>query len=69
MPCPNGLNIPMLLLLQAYAERYDLPDWSRSRLAAFDKRYADCADCGTCTERCPYGVRVAELMRRAAGIL
>jgi predicted aldo/keto reductase-like oxidoreductase len=66
MPCDNGLHIPYLLLLQAYYERYDLPDWSMDRLATFEKKYWDCAACGECTLRCPYNLPVADLMKRGA---
>ena len=65
-PCPNGLDIPTLLLIQAYWERYGLRDWSRQRLAPLEKTYGDCLACGECTERCPYGLPIAELMERGA---
>jgi hypothetical protein len=65
-PCPNGLDIPFLLLLDAYYVRYELEDWARQRLAALSKRFQDCQNCGTCESRCPYGLPVPELMRRAA---
>lgn len=66
MPCPNGLNIPMLLLLQAYEERYDLKDWAAERLAGLEKHYDDCISCGTCLERCPYELPIPELLQRSA---
>jgi uncharacterized protein len=66
-PCPNGLDIPFLFLIEAYYTRYELHDWARARLAALGKRFSDCQACGQCTERCPYGLPVPELMARAAG--
>ncbi len=68
-PCPNGLDVPFLLLIEAYYTRYDLRAWALERLAGLEKRYADCAACGTCAERCPYGLRIPELMARAAQIV
>ncbi len=65
-PCPNGLDIPFLLLIEAYYTRYELEDWARARLAALSKRFTDCQACGQCTERCPYSLPVPELMARAA---
>jgi len=65
MPCPNGLNIPMLLLIQAYFERYTLQQWALERLAGLEKTYADCVSCGTCLPRCPYELPIPELMKRA----
>ncbi len=69
LPCPEGLNIPFLLLIEAYYSRYDLRDWALSRLKALDKKYADCTACGTCVERCPYDLPVPDLMERAGGIV
>lgn len=65
MPCPNGLNIPFLLLIEAYYSRYDLHDWALARLATLDKRYADCTACGECTEKCPYSLPVSDMMAAA----
>jgi predicted aldo/keto reductase-like oxidoreductase len=62
MPCPQGLNIPLLLLLKAYRERYDLKNWVSERLAPLQKRYNDCTRCGECTTRCPYALPIPEMM-------
>jgi predicted aldo/keto reductase-like oxidoreductase len=56
----------MLLLLQAYHERYHLEDWARQRLAGLDKSYGDCQQCGECIERCPYRLEIPQLIARAA---
>ncbi|MBN1884269.1 MAG: aldo/keto reductase [Candidatus Krumholzibacteriota bacterium] len=66
MPCPNELNIPFLLLIEAYYVRYGLTDWALARLAGLEKRYADCTGCGACVEKCPYLLPIPELMERAA---
>lgn len=54
MPCPQGLNIPFLHLLEAYYFRYDLKDWAWERILAQPKRYSDCIACGECVRKCPY---------------
>ena len=66
MPCPNGLNIPFLLLIEAYYNRYELVDWALARLAGLEKHYADCTGCGECVEKCPYLLPIPELMEKAA---
>jgi len=66
MPCPNGLQIPFLLLIQAYYVRYGMRDWALERLAGLEKTYADCVACGECVTRCPYELPIPELMARAA---
>jgi predicted aldo/keto reductase-like oxidoreductase len=66
-PCPNGLDVPFLLLIEAYYTRYDLRDWALARLAGLDKKYADCAACGECAARCPYELEIPQLLAVAAG--
>ena len=66
MPCPNGLNIPMLLLFDAYTARYGLGSWSAMRLGGLSKFYTDCEACGECVARCPYALQIPELMKEAA---
>jgi predicted aldo/keto reductase-like oxidoreductase len=68
-PCPNGLDIPFLLLIEAYYTRYHLERWALDRLAGLDKHYADCEACGECVERCPYDLPVPELMEQAAKVV
>jgi hypothetical protein len=65
-PCPNGLDVPFLLLIEAYYTRYDLRAWALERLAGLEKKYADCAACGECAARCPYGLPIPELLAAAA---
>jgi len=69
MPCPEGLNIPFLLLIEAYYRRYGLKDWALSRLKKLEKNYDDCTACGQCLERCPYDLPIPELMSRASEIV
>ncbi len=65
MPCPNGLNIPFLLLIEAYYTRYGLTEWALGRLKSLDKKFSDCTECGECLERCPYNLPIPEIMKRA----
>jgi predicted aldo/keto reductase-like oxidoreductase len=66
MPCPNGLNIPFLLLIEGYYSRYELRDWALARLKGLEKRFTDCAACGACIEKCPYHLPVPDMMADAA---
>lgn len=66
MPCPQGLNIPFLLLIEAYYTRYDLKDWALARLNSLEKKFSDCTACEECLERCPYNLPIPEIMARAA---
>jgi predicted aldo/keto reductase-like oxidoreductase len=66
MPCPNGLNIPFLLLIEGYYSRYELKDWAAQRLATLAKTYDDCEACGVCLEKCPYELPIPDLMDKAS---
>jgi predicted aldo/keto reductase-like oxidoreductase len=66
MPCPNGLNIPFLFLIEGYYSRYELKDWARARLAALEKKFADCKACGECLAKCPYGLPIPDMMKDAS---
>lgn len=66
MPCPNGLNIPFLFLIEGYYSRYELRDWALQRLAGLEKKFADCKGCGECLEKCPYGLPIPDMMKDAA---
>ena len=66
MPCPNGLNIPFLLLIEGYYSRYELKDWATQRLSTLAKTYDDCEACGVCLEKCPYDLPIPELMEKAS---
>ncbi len=69
MPCPSGLNIPFLLLLEGYYNRYELKDWAVSRMETQEMKYSDCTECGECLEKCPYNLPIPELMKRAERLL
>jgi hypothetical protein len=66
LPCPNGLNIPFLFLIDGYYTRYELTDWALARLSALPKKFADCTECGECLEKCPYGLPIPDMMKEAA---
>jgi predicted aldo/keto reductase-like oxidoreductase len=66
LPCPEGLNIPFLLLIEGYYTRYELHDWARERLEALPKTFGDCTACGECLEKCPYDLPIPDLMKEAA---
>ncbi|MBU8921358.1 MAG: aldo/keto reductase [Bacteroidales bacterium] len=68
LPCPSGLNIPFLLLLEVYFTRYGLEDWARSRLATLDTSYDACTECGECLAKCPYHLPIPELLEKAGKI-
>jgi len=65
-PCPNGVNIPVILLLDNYWTRYGLKEWARERYAALGKGISDCVQCGECEEKCPYDLPIIDILQQAA---
>lgn len=66
-PCTVGIDI-------ATANRYydlavmqdEVPDSLREHYRALDATAADCTACRACEERCPFGVKIADKMGKAA---
>jgi len=56
MPCPEGLPISFLHVLNAYYFRYNLKDWAWQRIDSLPKSFKDCVACGQCVSRCPYNL-------------
>ncbi len=66
MPCPEGLKIPFLFIIQGYYSRYGLQAWALQRLNKLDKSYSDCTACGECLEKCPYQLPIPDMMEQFA---
>lgn len=69
LPCPQGIDIPMVFLLEGYYDRYELQGWARDRYAALPVPGTACQACGQCAEKCPYGLPIPAKLARAAGKL
>jgi hypothetical protein len=65
-PCPQGIDIPTVFLLDGYFTRYDLQDWAQMRYRGLTARVDDCIACGACEERCPYSLPIQEMLAEAA---
>lgn len=66
LPCPQGIDIPMVFLLEGYYDRYELQGWARDRYASLPVPGTACQACGQCEEKCPYGLPIPAKMARAA---
>lgn len=62
-PCPQGLDIPSLMTLQRYSERYGLREWALERYRLQPAKAGDCIECGECEEKCPYDLPIRDLLR------
>ena len=64
-PCPRGIDIPTIFLLQGYSTRYGLQEWAMERYQPMPAKISDCADCGECEEKCPYSLPIREMLKEA----
>ena len=69
LPCPEGIIIPLILRQEAYLTHYGLDTWARFRYGVVEIKATACKECGTCEEKCPYGLPVIEKLKRAHAIL
>lgn len=68
-PCPEGIDISTVFLLETYYDRYELKGWAMDRYAGLPAQASLCVECGECLDKCPYGLRIPERLARAAGKL
>ena len=52
----------------ALLDENNVPPSVRQHYRELSARGSDCVECGSCEERCPFGVQVTENMRKAAAI-
>jgi len=62
-PCPQGIDIPMIFILDGYHTRYGLQEWARNRYQVIPVKIGECVECGQCEERCPYGLPIREMLQ------
>lgn len=63
-PCPKEIRISTILSMKSMIKR--MP---RDRAIAFvddaAKKARDCAECGVCMSRCPYGLEIPKLLKKS----
>ena len=62
-PCPEGIDIPGILILKAYKERYGLQEWAEQRYYSIKNRAKDCVECGSCEKKCPYDLPIRKMLK------
>lgn len=58
LPCPQGIDIPTVFLLEGYYDRYGLPQWAIERYSGMAVKASACSECGNCQARCPYELQI-----------
>lgn len=68
LPCAANINIAMLnkYLDIAVLDAQNIPPSIRQHYKELEGHGSDCIECGSCEERCPFGVPVMDNMKKAA---
>ena len=65
MPCPDGVEIPMILRWDTYYTFYNVREWTREQYPKLRTRVNSCTECGQCEEKCPYDLPVINMLKEA----
>ncbi|HOV80990.1 MAG TPA: aldo/keto reductase, partial [Bacillota bacterium] len=68
-PCPAGIDVPAVFLLDGYYRRYDLKEWAVQRYMSMGVKPDECSGCGACEEKCPYSLPIRRMLKEAAARL
>lgn len=69
LPCPQGIDIPVQLLMEGYYSRYNLKDWALERYKNMEITAADCIECGECEGKCPYDLPIRKMLKKVEDTL
>ena len=68
-PCPVGIDIAMVNKLYDLASLQEtVPESVREHYKALEHTASECIGCRACESRCPFEVKIAERMKKAAGL-
>ncbi len=65
MPCPDGVEIPMILRWDIYHSFYNIRKWTREQYPKLRTKVNSCTECGQCEEKCPYHLPVINMLKDA----
>ncbi|MGE5543338.1 MAG: aldo/keto reductase, partial [Bacillota bacterium] len=61
-PCPQGIDVPLVFLLDGYFTRYGLTDWAKERYQSMKVKPDACTECKECEEKCPYNLPINQML-------
>jgi len=65
VPCPDGLNIPLILGLDKYYTFHGIKNWTRNVYERLNTRVDSCTKCAKCEPKCPYKLSIIEMLSQA----
>ena len=75
MPCPNGVEIPVIFSIYSQMKMYDDSAMAKMRYnngpwgVTPEQNASNCIECGECLERCPQHIAIPDWLKRAHGEL
>ncbi len=71
MPCPNGVNIPMIFSTynDLYLFKDEMPVITYNTLIGPAQNAVNCIECGECEDKCPQGIKIIDNLKSAHGEL
>lgn len=68
-PCPKGIDVASVTKFMNLAvAQGEIPETVREHYAVLEHTARECAECGSCEQRCPFEVPVMENMKKAVEI-
>ena len=65
LPCPDGLNIPLILGLDKCFTFYGIANWTREVYERLSTKVEGCSECAKCEPKCPYKLPIIEMLNQA----
>ena len=65
LPCPKKIDIASILRFYTLYSAYNLKNWARKLYGGLETKADSCNECGECESRCPYGLSISEMLKRA----
>ena len=64
-PCPEGIDIPTVFIVEGYALRYNLPEYAKMKYDALPIKATACVRCRKCERKCPYNLPIVDKLKHA----
>jgi predicted aldo/keto reductase-like oxidoreductase len=64
-PCPDGVNIPLILGLDKYYTFHGITNWTKEVYERLNTRADACTKCAKCEPKCPYKLPIIDMLTQA----
>ncbi|AQQ69793.1 General stress protein 69 [Limihaloglobus sulfuriphilus] len=68
MPCPHGVQIFPITIYESLVKRLPVEKVTDESWKKMMKTVENCTDCGRCEQKCPYDLKIREILAHSAGL-